>query len=76
MEARIVPIALIANRFERAEFGGCPKSSFWCVLNSLGPIQSLNPAGFLDATRTKYDVFDAKLLIKYVIPESIGEYVD
>lgn len=40
-----------------------------CVRNSFGPIQSLKPDGFIDATRIKYAVSGDRSSITYVIPE-------
>lgn len=36
-----------------AELGISPNGSLACVVNSLGVVQSLNPAGFRDATRNR-----------------------
>lgn len=36
-----------------AELGIRPNGSLACVENSLGVVQSLNPAGFCDATRNR-----------------------
>lgn len=47
-----------------------------CVRNSAGPIQSLNPDGFSDATRTKYEVSGFKFSITYVIPSTENIYLN
>lgn len=45
-----------------------PVNVFAWVLNSSGPIHSLNPATFLAATRTKYVVFGDNSFTKNVTP--------
>lgn len=55
----------IDHAFAESETSKCvPNAAFACVRNSFGPKKSLNPAGFLDATRTKYVVLGVRLLIK------------
>lgn len=55
----------LKTAFSEAELSAwVPKAAFAWVWNSFGPIQSLNPAAFFEATRIKYVVFCDKLFIK------------
>lgn len=59
----------MAERFDAAAaLVGKPNGGLSCVLNSCGPYQSLNPAGFRAATRIIYEVSGTKLVTRYVMP--------